>query len=111
MQQTMKLSMTNMRQNPPPNLPNGFFDAVEREIGNPATLNQLVEQLIPVYQKHYTSAELEQLIAFYDTPIGRKMLEVAPMVSAESIQIGREWGRQLGEKVARQLIEEGAKKQ
>lgn len=39
----------------------------------------------PLYDKYFTSAELQDLIAFYKSPTGRKTISVMPGLLAESI--------------------------
>jgi hypothetical protein len=41
-----------------------------------------------LYAEVYTPAELEQLAEFYQTPLGRRLLETLPHVSARGAQIG-----------------------
>ena len=34
-------------------------------------INELVGMIIPIYEKHLTHEEIKQLIAFYESPIGK----------------------------------------
>ena len=65
----------------------------------------LEEQIGEVYKKHFTSAEIKQLIAFYESPIGKKLVSEQPQIQTESYQLGSEWGRLLGEKVVKKIQE------
>ncbi len=47
---------------------------------------QLLDAMAPVYRKHFTHADIQQVVAFYRTPVGRKMIDKMPEVSAESMQ-------------------------
>ena len=62
-----------------------------------------------IWDRHFTSAELRELLAFYDTPVGRKTLEVMPALSQESMLAGQQWGQRLGMKVGAELEAEGVK--
>jgi TonB family protein len=42
-----------------------------------------VELLVPIYDKHYSLDDINALIDFYQTPTGRKTLEVEPLISVE----------------------------
>lgn len=45
---------------------------------------EIIEQTaIPVYDKHFSADELRQLIAFYKTPVGKRMIEVTPQLTIE----------------------------
>ncbi|MEO8726156.1 MAG: DUF2059 domain-containing protein [Acidobacteriaceae bacterium] len=38
---------------------------------------------VPIYQKHYTDGEISEIIAFYSTPTGQKMITEAPQMMGE----------------------------
>ena len=63
--------------------------------------------VVPVYDRHFSADELRQLIAFYQSPIGQKMISEQPAVLQESMEAGRQWGRKLGASIAMQLKNEG----
>jgi uncharacterized protein len=44
------------------------------------------EAMVPVYQKHFTKAEIDALVAFYTAPTGQKILKEMPEVTAEAMQ-------------------------
>ncbi len=54
-----------------------------------------VELVIPVYDKHYTEADIKALIKFYQTDIGKKTIKVMPNLIQESMTIGQQWGQKL----------------
>jgi uncharacterized protein len=84
-------------------VPDEFWDGVMTE----ADADSLIELIIPIYAKYYTLEDLEQLIAFYQTPLGQKMLQVQGPIAQESMTAGTQWGEELGMKVMQQLEEEG----
>lgn len=43
-------------------------------------------EYIRVYTEVYTEAELRELIAFFKSPIGRKMLDVSPIVMEKIVE-------------------------
>ena len=47
-----------------PNVPAAFWDEFMKEV----SAEELVELIVPIYDKHYTHAEIKQLISFYETP-------------------------------------------
>jgi hypothetical protein len=53
-----------------------------------------------VYDKHYSEAELKDLVGFYKTPTGRKTLSVLPQIMAETSAAGMAWGREIGQRSA-----------
>ncbi|GAB3544936.1 DUF2059 domain-containing protein [Spirosoma fluminis] len=77
-------------------LPESFWTGVEKE----ANYQDLINRLIPVYEKHYTHDEIKELLAFYKSPLGQKSIRELPAIMQESASIGREWGEQLGRRIA-----------
>ena len=73
-------------------------------------MNEFIEMVIPIYERHFTHDEIEQLIAFYESPIGKKLIKVQPQITIESMTAGQEWAKELIERVKARLPEEGAKK-
>ena len=84
-------------------VPESFWDELRREMN----VNELTELVVPIYDRHLTHDDVKQLIAFYDSPVGRKLLSVQPQILAESMQIGQEWGRAAAERVVKRLSEKG----
>jgi hypothetical protein len=63
----------------------------------------MVDQLIPVYDKYWTHEEVKSLIAFYQTYLGQKLVEVTPKISNEAYSIGSAWGQSLGPEIVRRF--------
>lgn len=49
-------------------------------------INGIIRQLVPIYDKYYSPEELREIIAFYKTPAGQKMIEVTPKIVSEFLQ-------------------------
>lgn len=49
-------------------------------------LDEMLNDMIPVYQRHFTKTEIDGLAAFYSSPIGQKFLQEMPAVTAETMQ-------------------------
>ncbi len=54
-------------------------------------VDEIIEQLIPLYDKHFTADELKVFIAFYSTPEGKKLLETIPVLMQESVDISAKY--------------------
>lgn len=48
--------------------------------------DEMVQSVAPVYQKHFTKGDIDNLIAFYSSPTGEKLLREMPAIMAESMQ-------------------------
>ncbi|MNL81411.1 hypothetical protein D3C87_2085160 [compost metagenome] len=51
--------------------------------------------------------DLKELIAFYQSPIGKKLAEKTPFIVADSMQAGQVWGKKLGEDIIKKIQEKG----
>jgi hypothetical protein len=67
----------------------GMGEAVHRVFADPTLIDEIVTEMVPLYATHFTAAELEQLAAFYRTPLGRKLLVETPKLSAQGMAIGQ----------------------
>ena len=65
--------------------------------------NELVQKLVPVYSKHFTEQEIVDLLKFYNTSTGKKMIEKTPTILEESMEIGRKWGIELAQKIEKEV--------
>jgi len=49
-------------------------------------LDEMLNDMIPVYQRHFTKADIEALTTFYSSPTGQKFLHEMPAVTAETMR-------------------------
>jgi len=89
-----------------PQLPREFWDLLALRARQQAS--RLVDMLLPVYDEQFTVAQLRQLVAFYESPLGRHLIKVQPVIATQSVEAGRQWGAQIGAEVARDIARGGA---
>lgn len=83
--------------------------AVMREATNSVIREQiqaeggLMDRLVPIYDRHFTKAELEELLGFYQTRLGRKVIRVMPRLMQESMTTGKQWGREVAPLVEQRI--------
>jgi hypothetical protein len=70
---------------------------------------EFVDMIVPIYARHCTQEEIEQLLAFDQSPIGKRMVEEQPLLVKESMEAGAEWGRKLAEDAMKESEEEDKK--
>lgn len=80
-----------------------FWDDFRKEI----SAEGMIELIIPIYDKYYTESDIDQLIVFYNSPVGKKMINTMPQVMQESMAAGQNWGKQIGKKIIARLKENG----
>ena len=69
--------------------------------------DELIDVTIPIYAKYFTPDEIKQLLAFYQTPLGQKVIATLPAVMQESMVAGQKWGQQLVPRLFDELKAEG----
>jgi hypothetical protein len=50
------------------------------------SVDELIEAIVPVYQKHLTHSDVRTMIDFYNSPTGQKVLKELPGMMSESMQ-------------------------
>jgi hypothetical protein len=86
-----------------PDVPEQFWQDFTVEFKRQASPDELMKAILPIYDKHFTHQEIRQLIAFYQSPLGRKISTTLPEIQRESIEAGRNWGEQLGDRMHAEL--------
>jgi hypothetical protein len=81
----------------------GISPEVWNRIDQEMDMNQLLEDIIPLYDKYYTLDDLKAANSFYSSPAGQHLLAATPQLMRESMQIGQMWGRKVGQRVAADL--------
>ena len=72
---------------------------------------ELIEQIYyPLYDKYFTEGELRDMIAFYRTPTGAKMIEITPQLLQESMQRSNEFLNPTIIELAAEILEEDEKR-
>lgn len=105
MEQTIPMMIEQFKQMRP-DIPEKIWSGLQKEMKGEG-LNDLIERMIPMYKKHFTHAEVKELVTFYKSPIGTKLAKKTPIMTQESYGIGQEWGKQLGQKMAVKLKKQG----
>src|ERR1035437_1540296 len=82
-----------------PDLPKEFWD----EFLSETNLDELFGIATSVYDKNFSDEEVSQLIAFYDSPLGRKTTTLLPDLTKQMLDAGQKWGAKVGEKAARKI--------
>lgn len=107
---TMKMipeQMAKMFEQQSANIPPKVADEI-RKMFSEESIAKLVDQMIPIYSKYYTQEDLDGLIEFYNSPVGKKLAETQPKIAMESIQIAQQWAQDFGQKIAKIMAESQA---
>jgi hypothetical protein len=82
-----------------PGLPPGFLEKFREK----ASAKEMVELAVPVYAKHLDDATLDAVIAFYETPEGKKLAASFPAIQSEAMDAGNVWGQKKAMEVMKEL--------
>ncbi len=82
-----------------PNVPNDVWNTMRKEIN----ASDMIKLIVPIYAKHYTNNDIKELIAFYRTPIGKKVIEKQSIIMQESMAAGLVYGKEINKKIKNRL--------
>ncbi len=71
---------------------------------------EVIDIMATAYASHFTEAELKDILAFYNSATGKKMVAELPKIGEESVAEARTWGNKLSEQVVLRVREEMKKK-
>ncbi len=62
-------------------------DVTVDDVFRDVSLDDLIQDLVPVYQRHLTRNDVRAMIAFYSSPPGQKIVREQPKMLKESMQV------------------------
>ena len=71
---------------------------------------QLMDQTARLYAQAFTEQELKDALAFYKSPLGRKIVAQEPLIFDDSLHRVQQWANQLSEEVMNRMRAEMKKK-
>jgi hypothetical protein len=68
--------------------------------------SELTDEVAELYAEHFTEQELKDILAFYRSPVGKKMLAEQPKVVESSMKFAQTWANKLTEEaIAKMRVE------
>jgi hypothetical protein len=62
------------------------MDRQSEELLKNFPLDEMLSDMIPIYQRHFTKTEIDALSTFFSSPAGQKYLHEVPAVTAETMR-------------------------
>jgi hypothetical protein len=62
------------------------LDAVSEAMLREFSTEGLLDDMVPVYQKHLSKTDVDAMVGFYSTPTGQKILREMPAMTTEGIE-------------------------
>jgi uncharacterized protein len=72
--------------------------------------SELVDESARIYASHFTEAELKQILAFYQTPTGRKMIVEEPRALDQTMANAGVFGDKLSDEIINKMRDEMKKR-
>lgn len=72
--------------------------------------DELFNEVAKVYAMHFTEQELKEIVAFYKTPLGKKMLAEDPVAIQEGLARAKDWANDFSGQVLGKMRAEMKKK-
>lgn len=76
--------------------------ALQKDLNDPKLVDELYNQVVPMYARHFSADEVKALTAFYRSPAGKKSLQVMPQLLADSAQAAQK----ITQERAKRIIEQ-----
>lgn len=92
-----------------PTVPAAFWDAFQKKWVEKFN-GKLAEVYTPIYQKYLTLADLKEIAAFYESPVGRKLGAFTPAMMMEGMQAGQKLGAEIAVDLLKELQTQEARK-
>lgn len=97
----MKIQLLISFKKQRPDVPAELWTRLASEIDTKA----IIDKFIPVYDKYYTLEDLLVMNAFYESPVGQKMLANNPEIAHQSAVLGQDWSKQIGQKAEQEIAQ------
>ena len=79
-----------------------FFEKLQSKM----KADDLMDLMIPIYDKYLTKEDINGLAQFYQTPLGKKMISVLPQLVIETQTAAMNMGQELGRKAMLEVLAE-----
>ena len=73
-------------------------------------ISEVTDQLAKLYATTFTEQELKEVVAFYQTPAGKKLLVAQPQVAEQSMRFAQDWAKKLSDEIVAKMREQMKKK-
>ena len=92
-------------KNAQPGIPELFWEEfIKRATAN---MDDFVTILVGIHDRNYTKEQIDQMVAFFESPLGQMMAEKQPAVATETVAAAERWGMKMGMQVMMDLSERG----
>ena len=99
MEDTLMNSVSMMISGSFPKVPDEFWTEFNQLIGE-KEMNELINRVTPVYDKHMSHETVKKLIIMFETPFWEEWKKKMPLISREAGVVGSLWGKEISQSLA-----------
>ena len=82
-----------------PGAPDEFWPTFRKQIKP----DEFIDLIVPIYASNFDESDLDGLIQFYRSPVGKRLVEKQPLILQQSMTAGQKWGEELAQRAIEQL--------
>lgn len=98
--------LMQMIKNMLPNVPEEVIQKMEDKFRN-LFFERISDFYTPIYKRYFTLEDIKGYIAFYETPLGKKIAMTTPTLNKELMEAGQKVGQNIAQEVLQELKKEG----
>src|SRR5215510_7674566 len=83
-----------------------LMDTITQDVMKAFPLDEMLNVMVPVYQRHLTRSDLQAIMAFYSSAVGQKLLREQPAMVQESMQAMAPLQQRMMEDLMRRMREQ-----
>lgn len=103
--ETMAPQIIAMLKQQVPEAPQAFWDDVEKTMAD--MYSRVIQAMVPVFQKYYTLEDIQDIVRFYESPVGKKLAQSNMKIAMETIPIAQRIGMETMQKLMQTAREKG----
>jgi hypothetical protein len=103
----MKATIESQRKSQNVQLPEEFYTRFIAAIDNGQIGGMLENVIIKIYRQKFTKEEMQEVIKFYESPVGKKMAAESAFIASSSSTEGEKIGQYVALKIIEGLMKEG----
>ena len=96
---TQMSELVQMLENGPNRMTDRAIDTIVEEMQKvaPQAIDEIVDAVVALYVERFTKQEMQEIAAFYETPVGKKAIRELTPLMLEASKIGQTIGQRLGQ--------------
>jgi uncharacterized protein len=67
---------------------------------------ELLDQVAVIYAQNLSMDDMKGVLAFYNSPTGKKLIASQPTIQQQSMLVGQAWGQKLGMEMQQDIVNE-----